>query len=435
MKYLQNLCHQTGVKLSIKWYLPYLNQAEINLLMKAKEKSERYQLNLLKALSLSILFQLQHAEFIWGEAQWMALIAKCQSDLMSSASHVHRLRTALRQADEVIEAAGITEEVRHKLWDEVKRQSLLSEAQTQDYESARQACLKSQAVVNDIENQVDLCVNEYAQISQETLSPVICFSEPDPREFPHPLHKYDYQFHKERLSRKNIFHQIWCEKDARVVYCSLAKELLQKPTFKKLTECIDQAKNFLTHRAIHIMEKSKNSNQTITQHTKYAIDHRTQVLLAHANKIEQIALQLAIIIQILQPYANSQNLHLLNFMMDAKAMQKILISDEKTSSRDLQNRLLSMEFYRDHYEKSIHSIWNTLSYNRKNRGLQRQINLQLQTIIANLVIPICGFEDRNTVILPEKVKQFKSISDRLVTQQNRMHQEKEKIQEIKNIII
>lgn len=435
MKHLKILCEQTGVRLSIKWYLSYLNQAEIDLLMRAEEKSQSYQLNLLRAFSLSILFQLQHAEFIFGEAQWEAFIAKCQYFAANAADSYH-LKMALCKADELIEAAGITEEVRHKIWDEVKRQSLLSDPQVKQYELARQACLKSLAILNNLEDQVEGLVNEYDHVNERKPAAPTSFSlfQADSREFSIPLKSYDPQFQKERLSRKNIFHRIWREKNARVVYHSLAEELLQTPAVKKLTKSIDQAKDFLKHRSTKIIDKAKNSHQSMTRHTSLLIEHRTQALLAHADRVEKIALQLAMVIHSLQPYVNTQPIALFNFMMEAKAMQELLSSDSKASSCDLQGKLLAMEVYRCHFESSMHSIWSTLSFNRQQLNLQRQLHSELQTSIANLVAPICSFDDKNTSVLPEKVKQLQTISDKLFIHQEPIHQAQEKIHQIKNIL-
>ena len=99
----------------------------------------------------------------------------------------------------------------------------------------------------------------------------------------------------------------------------------------------------------------------------------------------------------------------------------------------LQEKLLAMNSHRCTYEKSITSCQAILFTNHRQLQHQQQLNRDLQTQLAELVIPICGFNDKNTAATPETVKQLKAISDKLAIHQGHLAQEQEKINQIKNI--
>ena len=145
----------------------------------------------------------------------------------------------------------------------------------------------------------------------------------------YPLRPYDVKMAQARFSIENIHHQIQCEGNARIVYHALAKELGQKPMAEKIAEEVQKAKTSLQHRAERLEQKIEDHRQKIIQQTQFAIEHRTQVNLAHANRIEHIALTLAAIIHTLQSHCPSHCQPLLNLMAEAQTMQKNLTHAER----------------------------------------------------------------------------------------------------------
>lgn len=99
----------------------------------------------------------------------------------------------------------------------------------------------------------------------------------------------------------------------------------------------------------------------------------------------------------------------------------------------MQEKLLVMNEHRLTFEKSITSFKAMLFTNRNQLDHQRLLNQNLQTQIAQLVIPICRIDDRNMIIAPETAKKFKMMSDKLAVEQDQLSQEQRKINEIKNI--
>ncbi len=433
MKYLQTLCEQADVQLSLKYYSPYLNALEEALLREAvKKKSARCTLQLLKALSLQILFLLQHSPFLWGEPYWRLQLAQSQSTLAAPGDDPH-LRSALQQADEVITAAGVTRRVRKTIWDEVKHQSILPESQIKQYESARQACLERQTALDRCDEAITTHVQDYQQLVDHLPLParIIPPSATDHREGHPTLRTYSNEAAKTRLSTENIHHQIQCEGEARVVYRNLAQELLQKPPVEKLAEEIKKSQQSLQRRVQHMTDQVQDYRQTIIRHAQDTIEHRTQSILAHAHRLEQISLSLAAIIYTVESHCPPHCQPLLNLLSEAQFLQKNLHQQE--NSRVLQAKLSAMNGHRLTYEKSITSFRVILFTRRRQLQPQQQLSQDLQTQLAQLVIPICSFNDKNTVASPETVKKLKTISDQLGVQQGQLAQEQDRINQIKNI--
>jgi hypothetical protein len=430
MKYLQTLCEQADVHLTLKYYCPYLNALEERLLREAaQKKSTLHALHLLKALSLQILFLLQHSACLWGESYWQSLLTQSQSALTSRGDD-QQLQMALHKADEVISTASVTEIVRKKIWREVKGHAILPDSQAQCYESARQECFTRQTVLNELEDEVNTTIHDYHQMIEYTppLSQSIPSFRPNSPTFSHPLRSYDVKMVQTRLSKEYIHHQIQCEGDARIVYQSLTRELGQKPAAEKMAEEVEKAKSCLQRHTEQIAEKTDHYRRQITEQTQFAIEHRTQVTFAHANRIESISLSLATIIHLLQPHVKYPCLFRL--MTEAQTMQELL--DTNADSADMQSKLLTIHHHRDTYEKSITSVWSTL-FDHRQLQYQKKLNADLQTTITRLVIPVCGFNDRNTVITPEKIKQLQKTANKLAAQQGCITQEQVKIDQIQNI--
>ncbi len=343
------------------------------------------------------------------------------------------LRIALCQADDVISTAHVTGTVRQKIGDEAKHHGLLTHEQAQRYESIRQECITRHELLNNLENTVDTTLQDTASCIQKLPSPsqtMATFQFNSPK-FSHPLRPYDVKMAQARFSKENIHHQIQCEGNARPVYQALAKELGQKPMAEKVAEDVQKAKTSLQHRAERLEHKIEDHRQKIIQQTQFAIEHRTQVTLAHANRIEQIALTLAAIIHTVQSYCPGHCQSLFNLMAEAQSLQENL--NEQKESQLLREKLLAMNSHRCTYEKSITSCRAILFTDRHQLQHQQQLNQNLQIKLAQLIIPICGFNDKNTAATPETIKQLKAISYKLAIHQGHLAREQEKINQIKNI--
>jgi hypothetical protein len=433
MKYLQTLCEHTELALELEYYLPYLNAQEAALLKEAVERNSRlYSLNLLKAFALKILFLLPYSSLLWGESYWQSLLKNAQSSLAAKREG-DDLRTALHQADAVIAAASIAGNVRQKIWREVKDRAVLSDVQAQRYESARQTCLTRQSALNKLDSAINTTLHDYHQLI-EHVSPLnqrIPAVRPDSPEWTQPLRSYDAKMTQARLSTEHIHHQIQCEGDARIVYHGLTRELGQPSMAEKMAGSVEKAKGCLQRRTENIAEKTDHYRRQVLQQVRFAIEHRTQITLAHAHRMENMVVLLTTLIQSVQSYGNSRCQSLLDLKAEAQAMQKSL--QENPDRVTLQERLFTLNTHRSAYEKSITSFWGTLFTRPRQLRDQQQVNHRLQTALADLVTPICAFDDKNKAITPDTIKKLKITSDKLAVHQGHLVQEQEKINQIENI--
>ncbi len=436
MKYLKILCAQADVPLAVKYYYPYLNNLEQKLLeaIAQKRKSTPYILNLFRSISLQILFLLQHSACLWGESRWQSLLAASQAELGNrNLISSQQLRKALLQADEVISMANVTETVRKKIWLEVKNHAALSDLQAQRYESARQACLTQQLALNDCEFEINTCIRDYHQLAEHVtpLNKHIPAIEPYFFTCNSSLRPYDAKTTQARLSIKNIHHQIEREGNARIVYQNLIRELEQKSAVETMAEAVEHAKRCLQDRAENMQTKTDHYRRHLLQQTRLAIEHRTQINLAHANRIERISLLLAILIHIAQSHDISQCRPLLSLVDEADMMQKQL--QQNSCGADLQERVLTLNAHRIAYEKSITSFWRMRLTKPRQLNHLHQLNHQLQMTLADIVTPICGFNDKNQIIASNVVKKIKITSDKLGVYQGRLFKAQEKTNQIENI--
>ena len=260
--------------------------------------------------------------------------------------------------------------MRSILLEQVRRHAILEDDQVECYESVRKECLSRQASLHELENKIDCLVDEGHQAISEPSSPKTTpLFNLNSRTFVEILKPYPLKTLQTRFSDSHIRDWITGEGDAREVYRNLSQELMQKSATEKIGEDIQKAKNSLQHRLEKIEAKTNHSRQNIIAYNRHAIEHRTQVMLAHANKIESISLSLAAMIHLLQPHVKCPCLFKL--MTEAQTMQKSL--NTNADSGDLQSKLLAMHHHRDTYEKSITSVWSTLFNHRQ---LQHQTTTQ-----------------------------------------------------------
>ncbi len=386
------------------------------------------QLNVKKELLQKILTELQHSGFLWGESRWQTLLAASLAELKESGQHRRRLQAALQQADDLMDEARITEKVRKVLLDQVRRRVLLEESQIKNYEITRRECLVRQVSLHELENKIDGLLNESRQmIGEPSFSKTASLFNLNNQSFVEILKPYPKKMLQVRFSDNHIRDWIKGEGNAREVYQSLSREFLKKSATEKAGEDIQKAKNSLQNHAEKIEIKLDRCRKDMVSYNRRTIEHRAQVMLAHANKIESISLSLATMTHLLRSHVKCPCLFKL--MTEIQMMQKLM--NTNAESTDLQRKLLAIHDYRKDYEKSITSVWGTL-FNRRQSQYQQQLNTHLQLEIAKLVTPVCGFNDRNTIIKSEKIRQIQKSVNKLAVQQGHIADEKVKIDQIKN---
>lgn len=437
MKSLQALYSQVGIQLNAKYYVPYLDKEEMEVINQAvkQKKSLRYQFNLLRLLALKIITELKRSVLFHGEQRWTIAFANTEAALLTGQQDPRELCQALHGADDLIEAAWVTRAVRRDILVAVQERSVLSESQDRQYEAIRQAYLAHNETLTELDEQVYQLKNKFFQNpGRHSAAPLWKMVR---RDFPSALLNYRTGVYKLQLSDQNIMQLIQAEGNVREVYQDLTARLMKKPTIETIAEEIKSAKVFLTDKATTIIDNAGQLRQAILQETQQAIEHRSQVKLAHAEKVECLLMALAKIVQLLQSYISPQKttLSLSAMMTEAKAMQAVLEDSPMTvQSTTLQQKLLTLDTHRQSFAQSITSSWSAFfSSNRQARRQQeQQLNIALQSVIAQMTTPLYGLNDSATVITPEQVKQQHLTARQLDENQGRANLAGDKVEKIKN---
>ena len=309
MKSLQALYSQVGIQLNAKYYVPYLDKEEMEVINQAvkQKKSLRYQFNLLRLLALKIITELKRSVLFHGEQRWTIAFANTEAALLTGQQDPRELCQALHGADDLIEAAWVTRAVRRDILVAVQERSVLSESQDRQYEAIRQAYLAHNETLTELDEQVYQLKNKFFQNpGRHSAAPLWKMVR---RDFPSALLNYRTGVYKLQLSDQNIMQLIQAEGNVREVYQDLTARLMKKPTIETIAEEIKSAKVFLTDKATTIIDNAGQLRQAILQETQQAIEHRSQVKLAHAEKVECLLMALAKIVQLLQSYISRSKNH------------------------------------------------------------------------------------------------------------------------------
>ena len=331
MKSLQALHKQIKIQLNAKYYVPYLDKEEMEVINQAikQKKSLHYQLNLLRLLALKIITELKRSALFHGEQRWVIAFASTEAALLTGQTDPRQLCQALHAADDLIEAAWVTRAVRRDILVAVQERSVLSESQDRQYEAIRQAYLAHNGALSELDEQVYELKNEFFQNpSRHSAAPAPVWKMVR-RDFPSALLNYRTGIYKIQLSDQNILQLIQAEGNVREVYRDLTARLVKKPSIETIAEDIKSAKVFLTDKATTIIDNAGLLRRAILQQTKQAIEHRSQAKLAHAEKVERLLMALAKIVQLLQNYISREKTQktiqpLSAMMIEAQAMQAML---------------------------------------------------------------------------------------------------------------
>lgn len=439
MKALLDLYQAIGIQLNAKYYVSFLDKEETEVITQAvkKKKPLVYQMNVLRLLALKIITELKRSASFQGESQWQTAFAAVESALLAEQKDPRDLCQSLHQADDLIETAWVTRAVRRNILTAVQQRSILSESQDRQYEVIRQAYLTHNEALNVLDEQVYQIKNRFFQSSARQTTTAAPAWHMVRRDLPSTVLNYRADAYRIRLSDQNVVRLIHAEKDARSVYQDLVARLVQKPTVEKIAEEIESAKVFLTEKAKTINHNAEQIRHTILQETQQAIEHRTQIKLAHANKIEYLLTTLEKITRLLQPHLSLQQPTpcLSALLTEAKAMQGTLENSPYTAATStLTQHVLALESHRQHFAQSISSSWSCFfsSERQAHRRRAQKLNTELQSAIAQMTTPLYGFNDQSAVITPDQVKQQHLTARQLDEKQDHAVLEREKIEKIKN---
>jgi hypothetical protein len=443
MKNLQIICERAEITLRIAHYQLFLNTPEVQRMLEAAlQKSQVDQLSLLQYLSLKIIQECQQWSCLLGETRWQNAAAACLAQLVNRKWTRDQRRIWLRQADDLIEIACVTQTVRQDIHQTAKDRQILLVTLEQAYQQTRQNYQEQREALIILEEQVKQVGKNYSQLTGNpnvvTTTPPYGISQSLPAELP-PYSKASTEM---RLSDRYIEHKIQVEKEARVVYQDLCREVLKTPIQETLAQQVHQGKQRLTDYAARIFKTAETLQQEMQQDHLIFNKHRHQILTAHEKRIAQLSDTLGQVIQICRDFlpqnpespgflSPSSRQALTDLVNTAQEMKRQLQSNPVAiDSEGVQEKILIIDSHRQNYEKSITGWPAFFSRFSKAQQQREKINLELKNHITDLVVPACNLSDREGVVTEDQLKEQQQRIQTLENQKTYLRKKAEKIQEI-----
>ena len=443
MKNLDYLYHRAKTAIHASHYQPFLETPDReNILLAQKKKSVKDLLFILQQVALKAIQKLSQSYCFLGEIKWQTAFAKYESQLKNPNLGVYELCISLCQVDDLIEIASVMQTVRKDIWEMAKRQATLSGEWEQKYTEIQKNYLERREALVTLENQVRQVSKTYSQLTGQShlidSSADFVITQSVPRELP----TYHQATPNTRFSENHIKHLIRVEGDARIVYQDLAREATKPSITEKLSDEIQSGQQRLNIKAEKILKTAEDLRQKIQRDSSRLIEHRTQILLAHANRIEQLSITLEKVIQRLNHYlahhpptqkqgSGKQTQLLVLIVNEAKLTQDQLQQPSNViNTQQVQHQILTMEQHRKEYAKTLTGWGSFFGRSSPTHRQHETINQTIQSHLAELVVPACGLQDRQGIVTVEQIKNQQTVGQKLAHQTDQIHAETKKIQEL-----
>jgi hypothetical protein len=443
MKNLEIVCQRAGITLRTTHYQSFLNTPECQRMLEAAlQKSQVDQLSLLQYLSLAIIQQCQQWNCLLGETAWQNAATNCITRLRGRKWTCDQRRIWLHQADDLIEIACVTQAVRRDIHQTAKDRQIPSVTFEQAYQQARQSYQEQREALILLEEQVKHIGKNYSQLTGKpnvvTLASLHGISQSLPAELP----TYSKASTEMRLSDSYVEHKIRVEKEARIVYQELCRDVIKTPIQETLAQHIHQGKQRLTDYTAQILKTAETLQQEMKQDHLILSTHRHQILDAHEKRVAQLSGTLEQIIQTCRGFLpkNQENKRLLShpsnqaltgLVETAQKIKRQLHSNPVAiDSAAVQEKILAINVHRQNYEKSITGWYAFFSRFSKAQQQREQMNRELKTHIADLVVPACNLSDREGTVTEDQLKTQEHRIKELESKQITLKEKIEKTREI-----
>lgn len=424
-------------------YQPFLETPDQeNILLAQKKKSVKDLLFILQQVALKAIQRLSQSHCFLGEIKWQTAFAQYESQLKNPTLSVYSLCIALCQVDDLIEIASVMQTVRKDIWEMAKRQATLSVEREQKYTEIQKQYLERREVLVTLENQVRQVGKTYSQLTGQShltdSSADFVVIQSVPKELP----TYHQDTVNTRFSENHIQHLVRVEECARIVYQDLVRETNRPSITEKLSDEIQSGQHRLHTKAEKILKTADDLRQQIQRDSSRMIEHRTQTLLAQANRIEQLSMTLEKVIQRLNHYlahhpstqkqgSGKQTQLLLLIVNEAQLTQDHLQKPSHViNTQQVQNHILTLEQHRKDYAKTLTGWGSFFGKSLSTHRQQETINQTIQSHLAELVVPACGLQDRQGIATVEQIKNQQIYGKQLAHQTDQIQAETKKIQEL-----
>lgn len=443
MKNLEIVCQRAEITLRTAHYQSFLNTPEYQKMLEAAlQKSQVDQLSLLQYLSLKIIQQCQQWNCLLAETRWQKAAAACMAQLVGREWTHDQRRIWLYQVDDLIEIACVTQTVRRDIHQTAKDRQIPSVTFEQAYQQARQTYQEQREALIQLEDQVKQIGKTYAQLTGKPNAVTLAHSQGITQSLPADLPTYSKASTEMRLSDRYVEHKIRVEKEARVVYQELCRDVIKTPIQETLAQHVHQGKQRLTDYTAQILKTAETLQQDMQQDHLILTTHRNQILTAHEKRIAQLSSTLEQIIQTCRGSLpkNQENKQLLShpshqaltgLVETAQEIKRQLQSNPVAiDSKGVQEKILVIEAYRQNYGKSITGWYAFFSRFSKAQQQREQMNRELKTHIADLVIPTCNLSDREGVVAEDQLKTQQQRIQALEHQKTHLKEKTQKVEEI-----
>jgi hypothetical protein len=443
MKNLEIVCRSAGITLRTTHYQSFLNTQECQRMLEAAlQKSQVDQLSLLQYLSLAIIQQCQQWDCLLGETTWQNAATDCIARLRGRKWTRDQRRIWLHQADDLIEIACVTQMVRRDIHQTAKDRQIPSVTFEQAYQQAWQSYQEQREALIILEEGVKHIGKTYSQLTGKPNVVTLASPHGISQSLPAELPTYSKASTEMRLSDRHVEHKIRVEKEARVVYQELCQDVMKTPIQKTLAQQVHDGKQRLTHYAEQILKTAETLQQEMQQDHLILTTHRHQILTAHEKRIAQLSGSLEQMIQTCraclpqhpenqQLLSHSSRQALTHLVDTAQEVKRQLHSNPVAiDSAAVQEKILAINVHRRNYENSITGWYAFFSRFSKAQQQREQMNRELKTHIADLVVPACNLSDREGAVTEDQLKAQQQRIQDLENQKTRLQAKTEKVREI-----
>ena len=443
MKNLQTVCHRAEITLQTAHYQSFLNTSEYQRMLEAAlQKSQGHQLSLLQYLVLKMMVHCRQWACLWGETAWQNAAAACIAQLVGRKWTRDQRRIWLRQADDLIEIACVTQTVRRDIYQTAKDRQIPSMTFVQAYQQARQTYREQRDALIQLEDQVKQIGKTYTQLTGKPNAVTLAHSQGITQSLPDDLPIYSKASTEMRLSDHYVQHKIQVEKEARIVYQELCQEVSKTPIQETLAQHIYQGKQRLTDYAGHILKTAETLQQTMQQDHLILSTNRNQILTAHEKRIAQLSWSLEQMIQTCRDFipknpesrcflSQPSRQALTDLVENAQDIRRQLHTHPVAiDSVSVQEKILTIDTHRRNYEQSITGWYGFFSCFSPAQKQCEKINHELKNHIADMVVPACNLSDREGVVTEDQLKAQQQRIQELEHKKTHLEQTTQKVREI-----
>lgn len=430
--------HSLGIRLNPDCY-----QADLDKMLKKEldslaERSALIKLQWLMKFMQKTLLRLQQSIYFRRDSYWQAAMAEHQQLLATKYKTDRDALNAATHTNDFIEAAYQIAQIRGALWVQARKRIFLSAQEEKQYLTISEACNRTNQILNHFN---DVLINLDEKLPQSKTEPLILtpISQFFPREY--------FSYHRDKADIETAEAALYgykrIEGDVREWWQLFDKKNQQKPAWEKMQEALPKVRQFIQKKADIIVNNGQLIRQRIQDTLKVHIEHRTQMMMTHAEKLEKILLSLEKILQSIYRHLDryekssrrywgelvenqdsqsitkitdffsrcphiSSKIRGLTGLILLIHQSKIILNKGQVSNGEIQSfhrKIQKMENFRQLFSGALCKPWlNLFSSSRRNQYQKECLLVEkIQLEVAQMINPIYGLTAVEEVLSKEKI--------------------------------